>query len=346
MSNNSIIPTFFHEDSLLHNPEMEFSSSGMREYVESPERITLIKDTLLSQFTDIIELEKPELVQNTMDSFGKIHDKGYLEFLEDSRKLEKTMISSVFSLDRSTPPEESEDFIRKMGYYIYDAGTPFTSTTYRAAIASTSSALSAAKEIVGNHQTTIGLCRPPGHHASSDYGGGYCYVNSVALAADWLVQSKKKTVAILDIDYHHGNGTQDIFYKRDDVLFVSIHADPHRYYPHYWGYKAELGEDNGKGYNLNLPVDPMNTDIGKYLSTLDEAIARIDEHDPEILLISAGLDAHIQDTIAGMKLHTEDYYQIGKALAKYPKKIYIIEGGYSTEIGNAFCELLKGDMQG
>jgi acetoin utilization deacetylase AcuC-like enzyme len=211
-----------------------------------------------------------------------------------------------------------------------DLAAPIVEGTYRAALASANCALSAADALTRGDHATFALCRPPGHHAGRANCGGYCYLNNAAIAANWLSTSKGK-VAVLDIDYHAGNGTQEIFYDRADVLTVSIHADPNYEYPHFIGYPEERGTDAGLGFHHNLPL-PAGTEDLAYLRTLDVALSHIHEFKPEVLVLSAGMDIFDEDPLGKIKVTTNGISEIGRRIASLGLPTAIIfEGGYNNE---------------
>jgi acetoin utilization deacetylase AcuC-like enzyme len=190
--------------------------------------------------------------------------------------------------------------------------------------------LTAADLCLKGEPVTYALCRPPGHHAYANRAGGFCYLNNSALVAQQL-RSVHERVAILDVDVHHGNGTQAIFYKRPDVFTVSIHADPAIYYPYYWGGAGEEGEAEGTGYNLNLPVDVGSGD-DVWLANLDTALARITDYDPGALVIALGLDAHEADPLKGGTVTQGGFARIAEQIASLGLPTVIVqEGGYLTE---------------
>ncbi len=203
-------------------------------------------------------------------------------------------------------------------------------------------ALSAAEAIHAGERAAFALARPPGHHASRDVFGGYCYLNNIAIAAQWLADKGLRT-AVLDVDYHHGNGTQSIFYGRDDVLFVSIHADPGFAYPHYLGFADERGEGMGEGANLNLPL-PRGTGWRDYATALDAALKRIGDFGLDVLLVSLGLDTFEADPICQFRLRTEDYLRLGEKLARLGKPTqFVFEGGYNLDaLAENTCNVLEG----
>jgi acetoin utilization deacetylase AcuC-like enzyme len=212
--------------------------------------------------------------------------------------------------------------------------------TYKAALASANCALSAAQVVAeGGERSAFGLCRPPGHHAGKDYAGGYCFINNASVAANWL--SAKGRVALLDIDYHAGNGTQDIFYDRDDVLTISIHADPHFEYPNFIGHADERGRGRGFGFHHNFPLQKGTDDVD-YLAALDKAMALIRNFKPLYLVVSAGMDIYAEDPLGTIKVTTNGIGEIGKRIASLgiPTAI-IMEGGYANEaLGKNILALL------
>ena len=201
--------------------------------------------------------------------------------------------------------------------------------TYQAALASANCALSAAETVMNGARAAFALCRPPGHHAGKDYAGGYCFINNASVAANWL--SSKEKVALLDIDYHCGNGTQDIFYERDDVLTISIHADPNFEYPHYAGYANETGTGVGLGFHKNFPLE-RSTDDALYLSALEEALRLIRKFEPKYLVVSAGMDIYADDPLGTIKVTTEGIGEIGKRVSALGlPTIIVMEGGYNND---------------
>jgi acetoin utilization deacetylase AcuC-like enzyme len=183
--------------------------------------------------------------------------------------------------------------------------------------------------VIEGERSAFGLCRPPGHHAGKDYAGGYCFINNAAVAANLL--SQKGSAALLDVDYHCGNGTQDIFYARDDVLTISIHADPDYEYPNYIGYADERGKGRGFGYHHNFPL-PAGTEDEAYLAALDQALKRIREFKPMYLVVSAGMDIYADDPLGRIKVTTDGIGKIAKRIfaLDLPTTI-IMEGGYNNE---------------
>jgi len=225
------------------------------------------------------------------------------------------------------------DFIDgKLGFFAMDAGAPINAGTWDAVSASANSALTGADLLSnGGARAAFALCRPPGHHAGREYMGGYCYLNNAAIAAQHGIASGASRVAVLDVDFHHGNGTQDIFYDRADVLFASIHGEPPVSYPYFSGYAHERGGGAGDGFNLNLPL-PKGTQWDAYAAALDHSAAAIAAHAPDLLVVSLGVDTFEHDPISHFRLRSPDYLRVGEALARLKlPTLFVMEGGYMVE---------------
>jgi acetoin utilization deacetylase AcuC-like enzyme len=215
----------------------------------------------------------------------------------------------------------------QLGHYCTDNLTPILEETWHAAYAAAQVALSAAHASHQGTSLTYALCRPPGHHAYRDMYGGYCYLNNAAIAAHWLTQRDKR-IAILDLDYHHGNGTQAIFYGRDDVLFCSLHSDPEDEYPYYCGFAHEQGVDAGAGYTANYPL-PLGTQEVDYLMALDHALEKIDLFSPHVVVVSLGFDTVADDPEGRFRLLPTSFRHIGRHLGQLRRPLVIVqEGGY------------------
>jgi acetoin utilization deacetylase AcuC-like enzyme len=217
-----------------------------------------------------------------------------------------------------------------------------TQDTLTSARASAACAIEGARLLLRGERQAYALCRPPGHHAASDLASGFCYFNNSALAAEVLTRAGKRT-AILDIDVHHGNGTESIFYDRADVLTVSIHCHPKRFYPFFWGYAEEAGRGEGEGFNLNLPLE-RGTDINSYLPALETALLRISDFRPDTLVVAVGLDIAIDDPFKAFAIANPDFNTIGKRIAELRMPMLIVqEGGYPSEsLGQNLAALLEG----
>lgn len=339
---------FYSEEHRNHYPPFEVFDGGKRvPYYENPDRIDRIMGALKK--TDWAEFTDP-------DEFGlapilEVHDHEYINFLAscwdewlasdpEAAKSPETQVflPATFALRRKGRPTSS---IRgKGGYYIMDLSACIVAGTYKAALASANCALSAAQSSFILHNSPFALCRPPGHHAGGDYAGGYCFINNASVAANWL--SKKGRVALLDVDYHAGNGTQEIFYERSDVLTISIHGDPDFEYPHFIGFADETGAGAGLGFHRNFPL-PKGADDAVYLAALDEALNTIRNFAPEYLVLSFGADIFDGDPLGTFRVTRNGFREIGARIAglKLPTAI-IMEGGYANEaLGDNTITLLE-----
>ncbi len=303
----------------MHNPPYEIYDGVYESYAEKPERIESIVNYLREKGFE--KLYSPE--NFSIDYIYNIHHKEYIRFLQR----------------RSNSLKEDE--VLYPSYCIMDTYTPIVAKTYDAAISSVDVALSGAKYIKNGEQLAYSLCRPPGHHADYKTMGGYCYFNNAAIAANFL--SKYGKVAILDIDFHHGNGTQNIFYERSDVLYVSIHADPKFKFPYSSGFENEKGKGEGLGYNKNYPL-PLGIENGEYIRTLRMAIKDVEKFSPKFLIISLGFDTYEKDPIGGFRLTIPIYRTIAKDISSLKLPTLIIqEGGYAVNaLGKIAYEFLQG----
>jgi acetoin utilization deacetylase AcuC-like enzyme len=233
----------------------------------------------------------------------------------------------------------------KVGYYALAVETAMTAGTWEAAKASCAVAQTAQRLVAGGERTAFALCRPPGHHAAIDMYGGYCFLNNAAITAQMFLDDGAKRVAVLDVDFHHGNGTQDIFYERSDVLFCSLHGQPEDAFPHFLGYKDETGAGKGEGFNVNYPMPP-GTPYSRWSKALKDAIKRIKAYGPDALVISLGVDAYKDDPISFFKLDNEDFTDCGRQIAKLKlPTLFVMEGGYAiAEIGVNTVNVLDGFM--
>ena len=323
----------YSEEHRKHEPAFEIFDGGLRvPYLENPDRMDRILNALRS--TDWAEVIEP--LDFGLHPILAVHDKNYLDFLASAwtdwlathPKDPSTLLPATFALRRQ--PHIPKSLLGRAGYYMMDLSACIVEGTYAAALASANCALSAAQAVAADGERSVfALCRPPGHHAGKDYAGGYCFINNAAVAANWL--SSKGRVAILDMDYHCGNGTQDIFYDRDDVLTISIHADPDFEYPSYMGYADERGEGKGLGFHHNFPL-PRGTEDEVYLETLAQANQLIREFKPTYLVVSAGMDIYADDPLGTIKVTTDGIGRIAKEIAslKLPT-VNVMEGGYNND---------------
>lgn len=340
--------TIYSNDHQLHRGGFELCGGELVPCFESPERADLV----LAAVRDAGLGEVAEPRDFGLDPIHRVHDARLVEFLQEAWKLWTAAGNTCNALPsswamrdmRATEPEDAEG---KLGYFCFDAASPITSGTWQAAKTSANTALTGAAALLAGDACVFSLCRPPGHHAAFDYFGGYCYLNNVAIAAQYLRDKGAGKVAILDVDYHHGNGTQSIFYDRDDVLFASIHGDPEQEYPYFLGRADETGAGAGVGYNANFPLR-WNSSSDEWFAALDKATALVADYEPDYLLISLGVDTFIEDPISKFQLVHEDYLTMGKKIAALGLPMhFVLEGGYAVgDIGINVANVLRAASQG
>ncbi len=323
---------YYSEAHRQHNPPFEIFEGGVHmPYLESPERMDRILNALHE--TDWAEISEPK--DFGLDPIYAVHDKDYIDFLASAwtewlasaPQDNSVFLPATFALRRH--PQRPTSLLGRAGYYMMDLSACLVAGTYPAALAAANCALSAAEAVANGERAAFGLCRPPGHHAGKDYAAGYCFINNASVAANWL--SAKAKVALLDIDYHCCNGTEDIFYDRADVLTISLHADPNFEYPHYMGHANETGTSAGLGFHRNFPLAKGTTDA-RYLSALEEALRLLDQFAPNLLVVSAGMDIYAEDSLGTLKITTQGIGEIGKRISALDlPTVIVMEGGYNTE---------------
>lgn len=337
--------TIYSDKHRLHVSPGEFGFGAVVPAFEKPERVEMILDRIRQ--VGLGRVEPPS--EFPLERISAVHASFLLEFLRTAHDEWSALkrpgaaypISWAGGGLRRDRTGGSVD--TKLARYCIDAATPITATTWVAAVASADCALTAAELIAAGESSAFALCRPPGHHAGVDHYGGYCFLNNAAIAAQYLRDRGLKRVAIIDIDYHHGNGTQSIFYSRNDVYYVSIHADPDFDYPFLLGYADEKGVGMGEGANLNLPL-PAGTDWDQWAAALQQARDAVVRHDPDAVIVSLGVDTYREDPICRFRLDTENYLRIGEHLAsiKLPT-LFVMEGGYAVaKIGINTVNVLQG----
>jgi acetoin utilization deacetylase AcuC-like enzyme len=342
--------TFFSPLHQQHAPAHEFFRGERVPCFETPARATFVHDELLARGHDV---RTP--THDSSPMLRLVHSERYLAFLEsawtqwlalDPANASVQPFPSVWPIRSLRSDVEPADFISRLGLYSMDNGTPLVAGTWSAVKAAADAAVSAALLLAAGTRSVFCATRPPGHHAGVDFMGGYCFLNNAAIATEVLVSRGCRRVAVLDVDYHHGNGTQSIFYRRSDVLFVSIHGDPRTEFPFYLGHADEAGKGPGEGFNLNLPL-PAGTSAREWFAALDIACKRVAEHEAEALVVSLGLDTFGGDPISKFALSTTDFHRLGGILASLGQPtLFVLEGGYAVkELGVNAANVLDGFEQ-
>ena len=324
---------------LEHVPARELHNGGWTDHAETPARAAAIVAALPPLRPAVDHGRVPLLA---------VHTAEYLDFLEAAYHAWRDAGRDGDAIPYVWPvvgrrPLRLDRIDASLGRFSFDAATPIAAGTWDAAYWGAQTALTALDLVLGGEPAAFALCRPPGHHAGSDYYGGYCYLNNAAVAARAAQTAGRTRVAILDVDYHHGNGTQDVFYADPGVFYASLHADPATDYPFYWGHADETGEGAGAGTTLNLPL-PRGTALASYLDALDTALAAVRRFAPDVLIVSFGADTFAGDPIAGFALATADYPRIAARIAALALPVLVVmEGGYATaELGANVAAFLGG----
>lgn len=295
-----------------------------------------------------------EPVEHGEDPISAVHDPGLMRYLETawSEWHEQGPGAEAIVPDTVLHPglragmgaaSEPTSPCGRVGFWCFDTATPIVPGTYQASRAAVDVALTTAELVVAGEPAAYGLCRPPGHHAARAMFGGYCYFNNAAVVAEWLVGRTGARVGILDVDYHHGNGSQQIFWERGDVPYASIHADPNRTYPYYAGHAVETGSGHGAGATFNQPL-PAGTDDAAYLVALDRALDWLGERTEDLLVVSLGIDTYGQDPIGDFALTTAVYHEVGRRVAAAGRRLVVLqEGGYYVPaLGENVRQWLRG----
>lgn len=327
-------------------PETELDGGQLVKPYDKPERAEFVRKAVAD--CEFIEWIAPKEFPLTLAE--RVHDADYLAFLQTAWTQWKATGKHGEAIPAVWPARRMrqvipEDIDARMGYYSFAAETSISDGTWEAAKAGCDVALTAAQAVIdGDH--AFGLCRPPGHHAASDYFGGYCFINNAAVCAQYFLDNGSKKVAILDIDFHHGNGTQEIFYERSDVHFFSLHGDPSLVFPHFLGYEDELGAGDGTSANRNWVYGP-NTPYSEWKKGLLEALTRIESLGADQVVVSLGVDTFENDPISFFKLSTHDYLDVGQCISSLNcPTLFLLEGGYSVEaIGQNVANVLTGFHQ-
>ncbi len=345
-----MIRAFFHADQHLHDPRQFMRLGKVRPPKDTPARLDALQRSLDRQG---IAAEKP-------NDYGlapalTVHSKPYLDFLATAYERWRALPDAGLEVWPNTfpywngqpdldvrPPCPSSSVVAQAGYYLGDLAVPLGPRSWASCLAATHVAAAAADAVLAGTPAAYALCRPSGHHARADRASGFCYVNNAAVAAHRL-RGKFARVAVLDVDAHHGDGTQAIFYRRADVFTVSVHADPTIYYPFYTGYTHETGHGAGAGANLNIPLAPGDGDDRMH-AAVDRAAAAIRDFGADALVVPLGFDSHRDDPIGVLKVTTAGYEGIGaRVRALGLPTVVVQEGGYQVSVlGDCLANFFTG----
>ena len=328
--------TYFNQAHAMHAAQFEIFRGDKVPAFEKPERADWVANRLRERGHEIC---LPDA--DARPVMAQVHSARYLAFLEsawqqwvalDPANAQREPFPSVWPVRSLRSDVEPDNFTGKLGLYSMDNGAPILAGTWAAVKGGADAAHCAALAVASRqHRAAFALTRPPGHHAGADFMGGYCFINNAAVAAQTLLNQGVKRVAILDVDYHHGNGTQSIFYERSDVLFVSIHGDPCTEYPFYLGHADETGQGAGAGFNLNLPL-AAGSSVDTWFAALGGACQRIQSCKADALVISLGLDTYSGDPISKFGLQAHDFSRLGTELSAIGLPcVFVFEGGYACE---------------
>ncbi len=340
--------TVYSDKHKLRDAKVEIYGGEIVAPFECPRRVEIILERLRSErLGEVIEPNAYGL-----DPVLAVHDAGFVSFLKTctadwaAAGFKGEPIANCWPTRTMNSPHIPEMIEGRIGYYALASETSVSEGTWEASLASKDVALTATDLVLGGERAAFGLCRPPGHHAAHDQFGGYCFLNNAAIAAQHALDKGAKRVAILDVDFHHGNGTQQIFYERDDVLVLSIHGDPLHAFPYFLGHADETGTGQGEGFNLNYPLQP-GAGYDVWRAALDQALARIRIHDADVLIVSLGLDTYEEDPISFFKLASDDFTDYGRAVATLElPTVFLLEGGYAVDqVGVNTVNVLQGFEQ-
>jgi acetoin utilization deacetylase AcuC-like enzyme len=342
--------TFFNESHQAHAPEFEFFRGERVACFETPDRAEYIKARLTERGHRLHSAQV-----DSRDVLDMVHAPRYLAFLEHAWRDWLALapgndrcqpFPSIWPVRSLRSDIEPLNFIARLGLYSMDNGSPLSAGTWQAAKAGADAAASAAALVAagqGGVRAAFCCSRPPGHHAGADFMGGYCFLNNAAVAAQSMRNAGADRVAILDVDYHHGNGTQSIFYGRADVLCVSLHGDPLTEYPFFLGHADETGQGEGEGFNLNLPLS-AGCVASRWFEALEQACRRIGHYRANALVISLGLDTFAEDPISKFALQSGDFSRLGRRLgAMGLPTVFVLEGGYAAAaLGTNAVNVIEG----
>ncbi len=320
---------FFHSAQDQHIPQTYFTRGQMRQPQEVPDRT----GHMLTGLQELgVKVSEP--VDRGAGPISRVHDLDYLRFLQSAHRRWKEIpedwgdevMSNIFVRE----PNALRGILAEAARYLADGSCPVGANTWHAAYWSAQSAVAAAEALLAGDRSAYAVCRPPGHHARRDAAGGFCYLNNAAIAAQHLT-SRFPRIAILDTDMHHGQGIQDIFYHRSDVLYVSIHGDPTNFYPVVSGFEDERGAGEGLGYNINLPM-PHGSSEEDFFARLEEALAAVTLFQPDALVLALGFDIYKDDPQAKVAVTSEGFARLGTAISELLLPTLVVqEGGYDLD---------------
>lgn len=333
--------TVFDDAQRAHDPQFFLSSGARQPCPEKPARIDAFLGAVLRMGLPVVAPPDAGL-----DPILAVHPHRHVTFLQTIHaRWSRIPGSSAEVIPNIHPANRTDGYplsaVGQAGFHQTDTSCPISAQTWAAAHASAQTAIHGADLLAAGARSAYALCRPPGHHAFAELAGGFCYLNNSAIAAQRLTDAGHR-VAVLDVDLHHGNGTQGIFYDRPEVLTISLHAHPERFYPFFWGYPDERGAGEGIGANLNLCLERGTADAG-YLAALDAAMTALTLWRADTLVLALGLDAFEGDPFAGLKVTTPGFHQIGRAVAALNLPTLIVqEGGYlCPELGDNLAAVLS-----
>lgn len=328
--NHAAFPCFFAAETDGHDPRFFLKRGVVGQNEERPKRAHLLLAAL--QRAGLPVSEPPETERTALAS---VHSARYLDFLSRVWTEWQAFADHGPEVIANLHPQKDRHrypsgIVGQAGWHMADTACPMGPDSWQAALRAVDCAIAAAQEVADGAPAAYALCRPPGHHANADTAGGHCVLNNAAVAAQHL-RNLGKRVAILDIDVHHGNGTQEIFYDRDDVLTVSVHAATDSFYPFYLGYADEKGKGAGEGFNLNLPL-PIGSRDDVWLEAIAVGLGRIAEFAPDYLVLSLGLDAHERDPLRGLSVQTPAFAKAAQMIRKAGlPTVMVQEGGYLSD---------------
>ncbi len=331
---------FYSDAHAEHAPQGFLKAGRPARNPESPARAIAIAEALVAGG---YELRAP--MDRGLEPALSVHDAGLVRFLQSGYEAWSRLAGAGPEIVPNVHPgrrfrHRPQSPVGQAGFYMQDTACPIGAGTWKAALGATHCAVDAALAVVGGDKSSYALCRPPGHHASRDQAGGFCYLNNSAIAAQTLKAGFDR-VAILDIDVHHGNGTQDIFYGRNDVFVASIHSHPDAYYPFFSGTPSESGEGEGLDHNLNVPF-PFGSGDTEVQAALSQAVAAVSEYRPGALVLSLGLDAHVKDPHGAHNVSTPGFLRMVEAISNMGLPTVLVqEGGYlHDELGSLVHDVL------